>query len=461
MATSVQRAPGFFAADADAALRQRAAWFEGLGDGALFDSDDLSGASSEGCGEDDDAPDLAGVIVNVIGDGRAASPEDSNAKNGLPKEGSVLGLCAAATSSAGVEYDALDFGRAREAFARAEFIEDGAGMGGSVSSNANARGSQTLQRPEPPSRRLGRLRGEIGALCSWAAEHNAGSGSDEAELLGRKARELAQTMHKVAPAGSAATGVLGLPQGVWLPPPSEGAEVSTARWLLELERSSADGASAAQKASSSSGAGKASYQLMTSGSGWLMAAQAEALQGLQARLQGLQKLLGEPEESRDGASTASLAASTTELNRRLATLERIWDSDSCERLHVSVKLLSADIDLAAAEVNRLEAIDSEEELEAQELLSPPSSPKAGGPAEDSSLSTEEQVTRLFEQLAGASALAERVSDLQRELGSAQRNSADAQRFAEDLAGAEANAARACELLKATALAASKMRESST
>ncbi|CAE6956600.1 unnamed protein product, partial [Symbiodinium sp. CCMP2592] len=325
--------PGFFAADVHEALRKRAEWLEGLGESAILDADNLDSDDSEHWeGSTTGAKDEP-----VASDGAEAG--GSGAKStGL--KGSLSDLLAA--GFARVECEPLDLSAARERFARAD------------------KGSVPLMlegRPEPPARRLQRLKIEVSTLAAWAEHQSSAEAADgqDAKRLGQEARAIAEDM-KDAQAPSD-------PHHIWLPP-SDGEEL---RQVSRLVAATPKGPT--KVTTERLGEDSAPYTLCAPSSGWLLAAQAEALSDLEARLESVRNSLGTAEEEAE-ASEETLAAATSRLSRRLQWLEDIADGGACERLSASAELFCAEIDLAAAEAARLEALEAEQEKEEAELIKP-------------------------------------------------------------------------------------------
>eukprot|EP00930_Biecheleria_cincta_P088665 TRINITY_DN77918_c0_g1_i1.p1 TRINITY_DN77918_c0_g1~~TRINITY_DN77918_c0_g1_i1.p1 ORF type:complete len:505 (-),score=134.26 TRINITY_DN77918_c0_g1_i1:18-1487(-) len=452
--------PGFGASDLAEALKQRAAWFDGLGESAVLDSDLLSSSGSEWDGND--APTSKGGVTDHV------IEEEDEQQPGKAMQATPSGnMAAASEATSQVESTALDPDGSRKRFAGAEFAEHG-GAGGA------------LMRPrwsEPPARRLGRLKADVAAFCDWAEQQQASSGSQDS--LGAQAKELAHMISRAI--AEEAPARLRPPQAVWLPPTGGNAEaVAGAKSLLDLHNTSMveDGVnrSAGKVPGKTAKDDTMAYKLtVPQGAGWLLAAQADAVSALQDRLSNLQALLGTPgaatqeeaqanpssqpgDEVPDGASVRSLADATARLGRRLHHLETLADDRLCSQFAASASLLAAEIDLTMEEASRLEALEAEEDQEAAEL-SRPTSPTSQGEAMDQGDSTESQVLRLHEQLSGLGALADHAEELQKDLQRQSRPLAQLEHFCLELAAAEARASRAGALLKDTAEAASKMKES--
>merc|ERR1719436_1124772 len=128
------------------------------------------------------------------------------------------------------------------------------------------------------------------------------------------------------------------------------------------------------------------------------------------------------------------------LHRRLDILSQVQDDAACQRLRASMRLLSADIDVAIAEARHLQAVEADVSQES---------------AEDG---VAQQVSMLHEQVAGCDAVAQRVGEVQRQLGTLEEAHTELKNFSRDLAGAEAQAQRASELLIAAGEAAREMKQ---
>lgn len=410
--------PGFFAADVHEALRKRAEWLEGLGESAILDADNL---------DSDDSEHWEGSTTGAKDEPVAGG---SGAKStGL--KGSLSDLLAA--GFARVECEPLDLPAARERFARAD------------------KGSVPLMlegRPEPPARRLQRLKSEVSTLAAWAEHQSSAQAVDgqDAKRLGQEARAMAEDMKDAQAPND--------PHHIWLPP-SDGEEL---RQVSRLVAATPKG----PKKVTTEGLGEdsAPYTLCAPSSGWLLAAQAEALSDLEARLESVRNSLGTAEEAE--ASEETLAAATSRLSRRLQWLEDIADGGACERLSASAELFCAEIDLAAAEAARLEALEAEQEKEEAELIKPvsPTSKQLAEEVTASVETTEAQVQRLFDQVAGLDAAAVRAADMAEQLRSQDALRRHLELFAAELAQAEARCATASDTLRAAAKAANDMKESS-
>eukprot|EP00435_Cladocopium_sp_Y103_P033295 s1157_g8.t1 len=136
-AEGVLSPPGFFAPDVHTALQQRAAWFEGLGDSAVFDSENVESGSEQWDGEEKEQM------------GRDQKPTLTHKASTLP--GSLCDLLAAG-------------------FARVE-TEDAAWG-------------------------LNRLRKEVATLCDWAAAEKQGAGYADGQLqqLRKEVSEMGSTL---------------------------------------------------------------------------------------------------------------------------------------------------------------------------------------------------------------------------------------------------------------------------
>lgn len=414
--------PGFFAADVHEALRKRAEWLDGLGESAILDADNLDSDDSEHW----EGSTTGAKEEPVASDGAEAG--GSGAKStGL--KGSLSDLLAA--GFARVECEPLDLSAARERFARAD------------------KGSVPLMlegRPEPPARRLQRLKSEVSTLAAWAEHQSSAEVADgqDAKRLGQEARAMAEDMKDAQAPND--------PHHIWLPP-SDGEEL---RHVSRLVAATPKGP--AKVTTEGLREDSAPYTLSAPSSGWLLAAQAEALQDLEARLESVRNCLGTAEEE----ASETLAAATSRLSRRLQWLEDIADGGACERLSASAELLCAEIDLAAAEAARLEALEAEQEKEEAELIKPVS-PTSRQLAEEVTASVETtaaQVQRLFDQVAGLDAAVVRAADMAEQLRSQDALRRHLELFAAELAQAEARCATASDTLRAAAKAASDMKESS-
>lgn len=409
--------PGFFAPDVHTALQQRAAWFEGLGDSVVFDSEIVESGSEQWDGEEKDMPRAE----------PGQKPTLTHKASALP--GSLCDLLAA--GFARVETEELDVQAARQRFRSA----------------AKQEGVVTLRgRPEPAPARLNRLRKEVATLCDWAAAEQQGAGHADGQLqqLRKEVSEMGSTLK-----AQAESELKNLPQRLWLPPEQE--DVSTAALLKRR-----DACEVAAGTSAGGVTGGASYSL-TAPSGWLLRSQAELLPQLQARVDRLQQLLGSP----DASEGEALRQQTERLSKRLQRLEELG-GDACQRLLASMSLLSSQIEVAVGEAVQLEALEAEQEREELELSKPVSpTSKALAHEVDAAVETAEtQVERLHEQLAALDGVATRVKEMEEQLsgGDAWRQRLEV--FVQDLALAEARSAKACELLKSTAQAAASMKESS-
>eukprot|EP00931_Biecheleriopsis_adriatica_P055295 TRINITY_DN32654_c0_g1_i1.p1 TRINITY_DN32654_c0_g1~~TRINITY_DN32654_c0_g1_i1.p1 ORF type:complete len:482 (+),score=143.84 TRINITY_DN32654_c0_g1_i1:27-1472(+) len=444
------RAPGFFAESAEAALKQRADWFESLGAAVVLDSENLSSDESETWEEAPQAAGTRGVSIAVGGEEVVSAATAEKAGESQESKG-LTGLLQAAVDKARVEYFEVDIGKARERFARAQFIEDSTLAGeGAVAS---------LQRPEAPARRFGRLKAEITTFCNWAEEHVASASSQEAEVLRKEAKQMADDVQRATQVAAASNVGYVPAQQVWLPSNTPGPkeEVDLAMQLLALEGTEVHPEQAAGVFKDSAGSALSYSLTAPSGNGWLLAAQAEAVTRLEERLQGLGDLLGSKQETpAPSEGSESLLATTAQLSRRLEQLERIFHGPSCERLLASIRLLAADIDVAVAEAKHLEEMEAQEEREDAELARPGSA----SVEEDASVeTTESQVLKLYEQLSGLDVTALSVEKLKQELAVQEDCRRQLEHFAADLATAEARTAVACELLRSTATVASEMRAS--
>ncbi|CAE7784305.1 unnamed protein product [Symbiodinium sp. CCMP2456] len=138
-----------------------------------------------------------------------------------------------------------------------------------------------------------------------------------------------------------------------------------------------------------------------------------------------------------------------------------WDNLRHVR-ETSAELFCAEIDLAAAEAARLEALEAEQEKEEAELIKPvsPTSKQLAEEVTASVETTEAQVQRLFDQVAGLDAAAVRAADMAEQLRSQDALRRHLELFAAELAQAEARCASASDTLRAAAKAASDMKESS-
>lgn len=417
-----RRAPGFGARDVTMMLRQRAEWFEQLGDSAVLLSEDLSDQSSEWGGSDASGGEAADVTEKPKHLAAVASAF----------LGSHIDNCS-------VVKEPLEFERSRRRFADPR--PDG-GQGA-------AQGGGGAGRLDPPSRRLLRLRAEADALCGWAEAHGegaTGSGdgtqllTKEAGRLQRDAGELAGLVQRAAAAGEGAP-----PKRVWLPP-SERLDAAAVQQLLMLSRLPTPAAGPEEpnhRAAETAGGGLV-YQLsaVAPGGGRLAAAGAGAPGGLGERLALLRAALGAGPAPAGG----SLAGAAAHLHRRLDALLQVSDPESCDRLCASVRLLAAEVQAAASEARHLEALEAEEregDLGAE------------GAAEEVAA---DYVPRLHERVAGLDAVALRVADIDGQLAEREALASELGRFASDIASAEARALHAGQVLRAAAKAAERMRE---
>lgn len=447
-----QRAPGFFAKDVATALRQRAEWLEQLGDAALLRTEDLSDQSSEWDGKDDGASDVEAQAQST-----AATTMDK------PKlAGGILDMMLSTALESSVQSEPLRFQEARARFARRR-LDLGAGAGCRKEEPASGDLRRQMRRPEPPARRVRRLRAEAAAFCTWAeARGGAGPGvcgeaaaatavpplAQEAGWLGRDARDVAGLMQRAV----VSTGALApeaVPKGVWLPP-DERLGVLAARQLLALTHVAPPAAPTAAAPHELAGqategsVGGVAYQLSALGGrgGWFAAAEAEALQSLAERVRRVREALG----SQAAPDSGSLADTTAQLHRRLDALQQVRDAPACERLRASVQLLSAEIDVAVSEAQCLEAMEAEERE---------SDIDADFAVEETAA---EQAVKLHAQVMSLDAVALRVSDVDRLLAQQEQRHVELGRFANDLAGAETRALHTGEVLRAASKAAERMRE---
>lgn len=399
--------PGFGAPDVQTALRQRAEWFEGLGPSAVYDSETLESGSEQWDGEEKEMP------------------EEKTEPKPISLAGSVCDILAAGFLR--VEVEELNVKAARERFQTA----CQAGV------PAPLRG-----RPEPPAARLNRLKKEVSTLAEWASERDKVSNDGHLQQL---CREVAEMGHQLVAQDSST------PQSVWLPPEANKlGRVSAAARLASLAEAPTNKAGG--------------YSLAVASSGWLLSSQAELLSKLQARVEALQALLGTPETAVSTAETppeTSLASETAALAKRLQRLEDL-SGDACGRLVSSMALLAAQIDVAAAEAQKLEELEREQEKEELELSKPVSpTSKALASEVDAAVETADtQVVRLHEQLAAIDAVCLRAKEMEKQLSAQDTWRQSLELFVQDLALAEARSSKACELLKLTAEAASSMKESS-
>lgn len=423
-----RRAPGFHAEDVSTMLRQRAEWLEQLGSSAQICSEDLSDQSSEWGGSDASAGEVATG---------QAEPERQ-------PERAVFATVAALLSS-GLEASQVDeaplrFESARQRFAGLHLCTDSDAGEGLVGGPG---------RPDPPARRLRRLRAEAGAFCGWAEARSAGatSSSDgllplarEARQLGHDAHELAELVQRVV-RGASPMEVEAVPKQVWLPL-SERLDVTAAQQLLKLSRAPAASVAAQEELRPGAADGLV-YELSAAGAGgWLADSELASLRALEARMGRLRTALGAGPAPQGGSLLDAAAC----LHQRLDALQQVSTPEACERLRAAVQLLSTEIDVAVSEARHLEAIEAEEregdldaELAAEET-----------PAE--------YVTRLHQQVASLDAVALRVADINEQLMEREGLATELARFANDVTSAEARALQAGQVLRATATAAERMRQ---
>jgi len=455
MALKGTKGPGFFAADIGTLLKQRSDWLEGLGENTLLRSEDLSSNSSEWDGEredhihDDEQPTDKAEAESVKKPPDPAAPIDESP------------LCFAATqklfSDVPLEPDFED---------DPDTVCRWAGRGAtqrrsSVSSTFTRTSTGLASRNEPPNRRLHRVRAEVDAFCAWAQGHKqameaAPAGESE---LAREASMLATNLRSVAGMvqRAVASNQVANPEVsskvVWLPP-QERDNVNMVQHLLEYNRlAHGHGHEALQ--SGEKGLNhhqQVSYKFsatMGQKGGWLAAAENEALAELETRIQQIGRVLGKRSGGGGGSGAGqgaeaegrSLAGTMTHLHRRLETLHHVQDDAACDRLKSSIRLLSADIDMAIAEAKHLEAVEAElsSDIHEEESL-------------------QQQVTRLHERVSGADAVAARVAEIERQFAAQEQTHDELTHFARDLAGAEAQAQHASELLQAAAEAAQEMKK---
>ena len=366
--------PGFFAADVHTALRQRADWLDGLGETAILDADNL---------DSDDSEHWEGSTTAAKEEPAASEAEAADAGTSTTTattlKGSLSDLLAA--GFARVECEPLDLAGARERFARLDKVSAPVVLEG---------------RPEPPARRLQRLKTEVATLASWAEHQSSAEAGQTATRLCDEVRAVAEDMKSAQDTAD--------PQRIWLPPP-DGED------LRQVCRLAAMAPRPQPRAHGEGAADPVPYTLTAPSSGWLLAAQAEAVEDLEARLEAVRASLGPAEEAE--ALGDSLAAATSRLWQRLQWLEEITGGGACERLAASAELLCTEIDLASAEASRLEALEAEQEKEEAELIKPvsPTSKQLAEEVTASVETTEAQVHRLFEQVAGLDAASARVAEM--------------------------------------------------
>lgn len=413
---SQSRGPGFFAPDAETALRERAQWMEQLGPSANLTSDDLSDSSSEwDVGNANDEPpkpakvgDLGGVASELI-------------RNFVDNEG-------------------LNFNRAKAHFAKGD---------GHLSSR------EALKKSEPPARSLQRLREEVDAFCTWSAtyknevQRSAGECAPqvvlEADKLGREARDVAQLVQQVVKSVVDPT-TSTFPKRIWLPT-QERSEVAAIQQIVEFSRTATAEPEFASDSQNVPSTGL-SYQLSTStgpkGNSWLMAAESELVHGLEERIQCIREALGHE------GNSDSLVNTAAHLHQRLNTLQKVGDDKSCEQLRASVQLLSSDIDMAIAEANRLEVLEAEErEIEFQ----------GGSNVNDEDAPA--QIAALYEQVASLDTVATHVIDVDRQLTSQEQLLNEISKFADDLGGAEARISHLQNVLQVVKTTTEKLCASAT
>mmetsp|Transcript_45505 Transcript_45505/g.87477 ORF Transcript_45505/g.87477 Transcript_45505/m.87477 type:complete len:536 (+) Transcript_45505:71-1678(+) len=438
MGSMVGQGAGFRAKDIESMLHLRARWMEQLGASALLRSEDLSDQSSDweggSDGDDDD------------GDG-ARVP--STAEKG-PAEGSAAGMVSTSPEGAIVD-NPLDFNGARARFVEA--VNSRALP--AIPENGATSAKLEMRRLEAPALRLRRIRSEVAALCSWAEAPGRVSGnalnglppaSQEATYLLQEVRSLTSTMQQAATA-SASSGKMTAQQQVWLPP-ADKTDVATVRQLLEFAQVIPGTHEQSRDVVTDQVTTRPSYYLQaqagaTNGIGLQAAAEAERLQSLSARIQRISKALGK----RDSPEAGSLADAALQLDRRLGLLQEACEGPDCERLSAGLRLLTASIDVAISEAQRLEHAHAEEN--ANDPLAMEVSLDAN-PAH--------QAARIYAQVAGLEAVAARASTVERRLVEQEPRLTELGRFASDLSGAEEQARQARVALEATASAVEQMKK---
>jgi len=302
---------------------------------------------------------------------------------------------------------------------------------------------------------LRRIRTEVAALCSWAeaparvscnADNGLPPATQEADYLRQEVRSLTNTLQQTATA-SASSGKNTTLQKVWLPP-ADKTDVATVRQLLEFAQVTPGTHEQSRDAATDQVTMHPSYHLQAqvgaaNGIGLRAAAEAERLQSLGARIQRISKALGQ----RESPVTGSLADTALQLDRRLGLLQEACEGPDCERLGASLRLLTSSIDVAISEAQRMESAQAEEKS---------NDPLAMEVALDTNPA--QQAARLYAQVAGLDAVAERASAVERRLVEQEPRLTELGRFAADLAGAEEQARQATVALQATASAVEQMKK---
>eukprot|EP00405_Crypthecodinium_cohnii_P015771 CAMPEP_0206445840 /NCGR_PEP_ID=MMETSP0324_2-20121206/15766_1 /ASSEMBLY_ACC=CAM_ASM_000836 /TAXON_ID=2866 /ORGANISM="Crypthecodinium cohnii, Strain Seligo" /LENGTH=511 /DNA_ID=CAMNT_0053914169 /DNA_START=77 /DNA_END=1612 /DNA_ORIENTATION=+ len=446
MATAVATgaAPGFGAPTIEVLLKQRAEWMDGLGEGCLLRSEDLSSQSSEWDGEEKDDPD-----------------EDEERREKEKAEAEKQAAAANADPSSNpIDVAPLNFAENQKFFASAVFDwEEEEDMGnmplvtidaaggnsgmtrrGSMNSSYSASSKYTSRTNEPFARKLARIRSEIEAFCSWTESHKALSAKaestgqsaaiQEADMLSDEMATISGLFHQASEAH-----VLGTEANckrVWLPP-TEAEGVDLVQHLVDLNRFSGHhegGAGHSQQTVDYKFSAK-----MGKEGGWLAAAENEVLHQLEGRLAEIGKMLGK-------GGSDSAAATLTKLSKRLDTLQLVQDPAACDRLTSTCRLLSADIEIAITEAQHLEQVEAD-----------------AGPDLNDEDTLPKQIGCLHETLSPFDAVAKRVGEIGKLLSSQEETYDELANFSRDLSGAEAQAEHAAELLRSAGEAAKEMKES--
>jgi len=473
-------APGFFAKDPATALRER----QRLADkaDAVFeaepgDSDDSSSDSDTEWGpRKAERPkvlnaqsgfrELEGVRKSAL-----KSKADEAPKNNI-SELTAKGLDIAAMAGNLVDPQPMKFENSRAIFENTSFEDqhkdvdkDARSRVSAWSSKHNSRlgHDQVGKRVEPAARRLQRIQAEVEALCAWSEARKAQAEVSkyepmvvsEAARLGQVSEEVAGLVRRaVAPGGALGTGTASAsgavpPKQLWLPP-DDRAHVAGVRQLLEVSRMPASTGAQEMRDDAAGNAGF-SYQFETiANNGWLLPADLNALRSLEERVHQLRDVLGPMQADKaDCGEDKSLSASVSSLHQRLRILQQVCDDASCDQLQASVQLLSADIDVAAAEAKKLVALEAEEresDIAANLTASNEDTPAM-------------QVSRLHERMAQLDLVASRVSFIESKLQVQEKVSIEFGQFAQDLSSVEARMQHTHDLLKAAQSATERMRQS--
>eukprot|EP00929_Paragymnodinium_shiwhaense_P006218 TRINITY_DN10922_c0_g1_i1.p1 TRINITY_DN10922_c0_g1~~TRINITY_DN10922_c0_g1_i1.p1 ORF type:complete len:670 (-),score=210.50 TRINITY_DN10922_c0_g1_i1:271-2280(-) len=474
--------------DISSAMAERAEWIKSLGDGGFVEDEEWEdGASST---DESDTKSEAPV-------GEApTSPSAADAEGArltLLKKPSSLAVANKANNGT-VDTAALNFEEATVKFSgkrpkksrqKAASTEGASAEGQTEADAAEGENAGDVDAtPVDPAwrqlelrRRVPQLRMQIEALSSWtdtrrtaAATKGLAVASDEALQLAKQTNELLVVMQQAM--GTADPRFFeASPCRSWLPAP-ENPDMRAVRQLVGMQRHIADSEAhdstkgqegwkkhAPKTKDTAKGddqiCNELSYQVTaktTTKGGWLQNEEAERVTSLEGRVQRLQELLGKEEGWKQASKADSLNAAAIGLEKKLNVLTKAFDPDAFDQLQATVNLLTCELDVAGAEVERLEAFEADESaFEGSSGLG------AGNDVLDDM--PPQRINALHQELAGLDGVVSRVAAVDRQLAAQEHLFLEFAAFQRDLAGAEARVAQTTELLNATLSATSVMKTS--